>query len=370
MNYLLQQTDLTLKRIKQLTPQNIDTKEFLRNVLDQQLENLSDNVSLGIPVIGKKELYSSARFAVEDIDAPEKLLSEFQEGIPQVLGVIEWLLRPSFPLKGGYFDHPSSGPWVELSNDLVVDIEKAICRLDIQINNYSPFQIGTGFVVGKDAQNRALIMTNMHVIEGAQQLGWLNSAFVTLGCAFERYSLTSTDKLYPLLNLYEKHSSYDLALVYLQLEDAENIASRTNILNLSTLPPDSINGIKIGVIGHPYFDSRLDPFPKYYGFGDEFGIKRFSPGELKELNNREWHQQLIEIMVHDAATLSGSSGSCIFDLQTKSVLGLHFGGWQMPNKTLVSTLSGDIYAQLFYDNGAVPLWKLVNEPILKEANYN
>lgn len=111
-----------------------------------------------------------------------------------------------------------------------------------------------------------------------------------------------------------------------------------------------------------------DHFPKYFGFGSDFGVKRFSPGEIRVLENRDWRGSNTEVVLHDATTLSGSSGSCIINLTNLHVVALHFGGWPMPER-LIKIHDTDLLAQLFYHNGAVPLWKLLDDPLLKEVDF-
>jgi V8-like Glu-specific endopeptidase len=59
-----------------------------------------------------------------------------------------------------------------------------------------------------------------------------------------------------------------------------------------------------------------------------------------------------DVLFHDASTLGGNSGSCVVDLDTGQVLGLHFGG------------------QYMHYNVAVALWRLVDDPLLARAGVN
>ena len=54
----------------------------------------------------------------------------------------------------------------------------------------------------------------------------------------------------------------------------------------------------------------------------------------------------------DASTLGGNSGSAVIDYDKGLVVGLHFGGRYLEG------------------NNAVPLWKLVDDPLLKKAKVN
>jgi endonuclease G len=139
-------------------------------------------------------------------------------------------------------------------------------------------------------------------------------------------------------------------------------------LPIESSQPIEVDSLTIAVIGHPWFDSRLDPFPKWFGFGEEFGIKRFSPGRLRELGVRVWRDHRVLTLLHDATTLSGSSGSCILDLESMRVLGLHFGGWPI-EKRQIRTIAGSFAAQLFEANGAVPLWNLSRDRFCADVSF-
>jgi len=59
-----------------------------------------------------------------------------------------------------------------------------------------------------------------------------------------------------------------------------------------------------------------------------------------------------DVMFHDASTLGGNSGSCVVDLDSNQVIGLHFAGKYMQY------------------NEAVALWRLVDDPLLRDAGVN
>ena len=59
-----------------------------------------------------------------------------------------------------------------------------------------------------------------------------------------------------------------------------------------------------------------------------------------------------DVVFHDASTLGGNSGSCVVDLDTGQVIGLHYGG------------------QYMHYNVAVALWRLVDDPLLARAGVN
>jgi len=352
-----------LARIRALVPDS-DFKGYVRTVLDRRISEASDDQSMGIAACGllsSQKLLASARYSAENLDSVEKVLSR-PEGIVD-LGTIEWCLRPALPIISGKISPPTSPPWNDLKVDEIAYAAYRNCRIDLGISNREPFHLGSGFVVGSCKADTYLIMTNAHVVREAVRLGWPTEKGLELFSDFERVSVEESGPLYRLRGAYVIHDRYDLAVLYLSASDELEFLD-LNELHLTAEAPDPTVGAKIGVVGHPHFDSRRDPFPQHFGFGDEYGIKRFSPGLIRVVEERRWMERDVEVFLHDASTLSGSSGSCILNLKTKDVLGLHFGGWPFPKRG-VRTSSGDQLAQLFEANGAVPLWKLARDPIFE-----
>jgi ribosomal protein L39E len=276
-------------------------------------------------------------------------------------------LRPAFLLKNGLFESPTSGPWQQLKPDIVETPAKSVCRIDLCMDGYTPIHLGTGFVIGTNTDNQFVLMTNAHVIDGAKRYGWPSQEGTSLACNFVEDTVETSEQLLSLTNKCHIHPQYDLALVYLSSEQLEATGTFLTPLVIAEKPPDPILELEMGVIGHPSFDSNRDPFPKYFGFGDEFGVKRFSPGFIRNIEKRNWRSQEVEVFLHDATTLSGSSGSCILDLKRMNVVGLHFGGWPM-QKQKMEIGDRDVIAQLFHANGAVPLWTVINDPILQQVS--
>ncbi len=196
--------------------------------------------------------------------------------------------------------------------------------------------------------------------------GWTSQEIFNLACDLTRETGGVSDRLFPLEAVYHIHPHYDLALVYLSREQLESTGVYLTPLKIAEKSPDNTFELEVGVIGHPSFDSNRDPFPKYFGFGNEFGVKRFSPGLIRGMENRNWLSQDVEVFLHDATTLSGSSGSCILDLKNMNVVGLHFGGWPMQRQKM-EIADKDVMAQLFHTNGAVPLWLLGKDPLLQQV---
>jgi len=339
-------------RLRSLVPDGADARDYLAGLLDEAL-TAAEPPAMGV-VAGRARRTSaqelaSARFAVELLDEPEALAAK-PEGIVD-LGVCEWLLRPALLLDDQPCRMPTAGPWQALPADVPDRVARSVGRIDL-LMPFGPVQVGTAWVAGADGDGRPVLVTNAHVVEEAIRLGW---PATPVGWDPARHAGAGPPAHEPVAVDHRIHPRHDLALLFLEAP-VDRPA-----LTIATGPADQSQ--PFGVIGHPSFDSRFDPFPRVFGFGDLFGVKRFSPGYLRGVETRQWRATTVPTVLHDASTLSGSSGSCVLDLRDGRVFGLHFGGWpQAPRQ--VRTGGQEMLAQLFFDNGAVPLWLLAGDPIL------
>lgn len=368
MDELLPKVERQIERLRALVPPDKDFRRFLADAVDQQISSVSPDTPLGIvppSILSKTKILASARIAVELVENTAQLASK-PEGIVD-LGVIEWLLRPAMPLKDGRLEGVTSGPWKQLSSAAVEAQSSSVCRIDVVIDGSDPIHLGTGFVAGGDSATKFIILTNAHVIEEAVRVGWPTNRRVVLACDFARFDVNSGGELFELTEKYTIHPSYDLAAIYLNPATGPG-GEPFRPMTIAALAPEELLEKMIGVIGHPAFDSRLDPFPAFFGFGNEFGVKRFSPGFIRSLTTREWRGHDVRVLLHDATTLSGSSGSCVIDLEAMKVIGLHFGGWPMRRRA-IKRASTEFLAELFESNGAVPLWTLKDDPFTRSLSF-
>jgi len=76
---------------------------------------------------------------------------------------------------------------------------------------------------------------------------------------------------------------------------------------------------KVAIIGYPAEDSRNGAEDQARIFANIFDVKRLAPGEITNVNGGF-------VFTHDCTTLGGNSGSPVIDIETGSVVGLHFAG--------------------------------------------
>lgn len=365
-----QQVALAIERLKALVPTGTPgVRDYLLDLIEvRRTEALGPNgQAQGIAALVDdiQRRLGTAQIVVEALDDPERIL-RMPEGIP-ALGVLEWLLRPALPLRGDDLEPPASGPWCGLSADVARTPARSVCRIDLAITGAEPFQLGSGFVAGRDDAGRLLVMTNAHVAREALSQGWRSVHGLEARCDFGK-SLMELHDAWVAVESCSIHPAHDLALLALAGDHLTNGEEVPPALTVGCAPPEPTLGRTIGVLGHPSFDSRRDPFPKLYGFGDAFGVKRFSPGHIRAVERRPWGPAEVDVVLHDAATLSGSSGSCVLDLASGVVLALHFGGWPLSAQQ-VQVGGQQMIARLFEANGGVPLWQLRQDPVLAGVRF-
>lgn len=83
---------------------------------------------------------------------------------------------------------------------------------------------------------------------------------------------------------------------------------------------DAAPRLQVAVVGYPARDSRNDAGVMQSIFGDIYDVKRFAPGEVVGVPKDQWY------LTHDCSTLGGNSGSAVLSIETREVVGLHFGG--------------------------------------------
>jgi hypothetical protein len=124
--------------------------------------------------------------------------------------------------------------------------------------------------------------------------------------------------------------------------------------------PGPLEGRNVYVLGYPAPDYRNDAATLRSIFGQRYFVKRLQPGAamappagaIIPMGPCSSGAEPDDVMFHDASTLGGNSGSCVVDLDTNQVIGLHFAG---------------LYMQY---NEAVALWRLVDDPLLTDAGVN
>ncbi len=105
-----------------------------------------------------------------------------------------------------------------------------------------------------------------------------------------------------------------------QGEDGEGAPAPIDLMTREEIDEQGI-GSWVAVIGYPAHDSRNDLADQQRIFDGIYNVKRLAPGQVTQLAGED-------LLLHDATTLGGNSGSVIVDLVSGKAAGLHFGGIQ------------------------------------------
>jgi V8-like Glu-specific endopeptidase len=266
--------------------------------------------------------------------------------------VIRFTARPAIVMRRRRFAPPPP-PWEELDDyrDRIETTALSVGRIEIEGRPKAGYA-GTGFLVADD-----VLMTNCHVAREFCALGpeerWVFNPGLTPTVDFVDDPDTDDPVALSIVETIGIHDRLDLALLRVERESDGEVKP---LVVASEPPPDDENR-KVYVLGYPAPDTRSDPVVMRLVFGDVYSIKRLQPGAVISLPTGSairWppcsdKTEDADVFSHDASTLGGNSGSCVVDLETNLVVGLHFAGY---------------YTKY---NQAVALWKLADDPLLEGA---
>jgi endonuclease G len=237
--------------------------------------------------------------------------------------------RPSMLIKDGTYLEPDSQSGEVLRTIRSFDrakIDRVIAstgRIEFANVPNVPY-VGTGWVVERRGDNSATVVTNRHVaLEFARADG---------RGGYHLNTLPNYDEYAVNIDMLEEHGitrNWEIPLVRVLfiagandpdialIEVANETVARVEPITLSSRKVTK--DTRLGVVGYPAYDSRSDPEDVARYFGDIFNVKRFAFGNVTGVNPRSQ-------FTHDATTLGGNSGSCVFDRDTGEAVGLHFAG--------------------------------------------
>lgn len=235
--------------------------------------------------------------------------------------------RPALIVQNGDFEEPPA-EWAVLAErrEVLREILPSVGRIERASGSAQIF--GTGFMVAD-----GVLMTNAHVAAF-----FTANTNVTTPARVDfsaEHDVAATNRV-EIADVIAVHSRYDLALLRLA-------ASGPPPLKLSAIAPRTIDDGNVAAIGYP---TRERPPADLTPFHDIFNVKRLQPGKSTGLKSRPGKPQHLG---HDCSTLGGNSGSCIVDLDTGLIIGLHTGGDQA--------------------NLAVPFWLIAIDNMLRNLNW-
>lgn len=288
----------------------------------------------------QRELMEVARRALTRIRKEGRGAVLDEEEVIGLEAIILLVGRPALLIENGVFEAPPP-EWQVLEQERA-DIERILQSVGrIEVEGHPWFDwLGTGFLVAPD-----VIMTNRHVAQefcvrqGTNRWtfeplikSWIDYVEEYRTPKVAEYELTS------VLGIVDSPGP-DLALFRVARTGSHN----PEHLVLASKPPSDLRSHRVYVVGYPAWDAyRNDPEEMRRIFANIYGVKRLQPGEILGLASAQTFE-------HDCSTLGGNSGSCVVDLETHQVLGLHFRGRYRES------------------NEAVALWTLTDHRLLRDA---
>jgi hypothetical protein len=277
--------------------------------------------------------------------------------------IIRFTARPAILIKNGDFDDPVV-PWQDLMEHKqgILNTAGSVGRVQVQGLPDVPYG-GTGFLVAPD-----VVMTNCHVarifcaLSGNGKWDFLGG--VTASVDFVENPDADPPREFPVTEVIGIHDRVDLAMLRIDPENGSDGAEPPDPLPLASEEPEELDGgsnRRVLLLGYPARDSgRNDPTVMRQIFGDIYDVKRLQPGELLDpvgddlIAGPPCSQNTVvdDVIYHDSSTLGGNSGSCVVDLESNQVIGLHYAG---------------LYTRF---NQGIALWKLTDDPLLTGAGAN
>lgn len=252
--------------------------------------------------------------------------------------------RPALLVQDDDFGAPPD-EWAHLEQKrpMLRAILPSIGRIELRNHHTYPW-VGTGFLVGD-----GLLMTNRHVAEVfAVKAGasWKFTSGVTARVDYKEEYQRDVSREFKVTQILGIHQKYDLALLKVAMKSSGTRSPAP--LPIASSKPKATKDGDVVVVGYPAYDSRNGHTEMLEIFKNIFNVKRLQPGKSTGVK-KDGAQS---ILGHDCSTLGGNSGSCVIDLESGKVIGLHFGG------------------QYLVGNVSVPLWAMTKDPMLKKQKVN
>lgn len=260
---------------------------------------------------------AAARTAVQKIrrDGPQADLTRLE--LAGTEAIVELFGRPAILVQDGHFLSPPH-PWEKLTEqrEAIEATLRSVGRIEIDGHPALDW-VGTGFLVGED-----VVITNKHVAkEFATQSAdsqWLFESNMVPRMDFAEELGDSRPREFQITELIGVSDAFDMA--FLRAEKTGEAGELPPPLPMASAEALQ-EGREVYVIGYPASDSRRnDPEEQRRIFANIFDVKRLQPGKISGV------EPSASLFKHDCSTLGGNSGSCVVDLETHTIVGLHFSG--------------------------------------------
>lgn len=342
-------TDL-IRAVNEMVPNLADVHDQMRDQFRHLRGSTSSRAMFGVWIDGADPVEAERRVA-RLLAAARSAAAKIQAGAPEASlddeerngaeAIVSLVGRPPLLVQRGRFAPPPP-TWsiLEAHRTAIQANLPSVGRVEVP-GDGAPRGIGTGFVVGD-----GVLMTNRHVArrfcaadgEGVWRLNAGSRGQVDF---LEEHERTASHD-FRVTDVVGVHPRHDLALLRLAPQSTRG-RPQPRPLPLATSRGDVAMGREVYVVGYPAFDARNPVEEMYTLFAGIFAVKRLQPGKVLGFLEEE------AVLLHDSSTLGGNSGSCVVDLHTHQVIGLHFRG------------------EYLECNHAVALWALRDDKLLRDA---
>jgi len=306
-----------------------DLGESLENALDTEVRSRAitfGGEALPRPLDGPRSRVAVARLVEMGVLAAEKAAADPAVFLrPEEEAALEAVVRlrdrPALLIRQDSFPTPPER-WTKLDTQFRADISGRIPCVG-RIEERPAEMVGTGFMVAED-----LVMTNKHVVGLFADPPPTNGPWVILRSRrpvidFKVEHGEAGKRVFAITEVVDVHPKLDIALVRIDKKAIEPAgALPPPPVQLASQGPDTSQRLDLYAVGYPWTDNENVTPPAvldaiYEGI---LKVKRLQPGEFGAMFEG------YNAFSHDCSTLGGNSGSCIVDIQTNRVIGLHFQG--------------------------------------------
>ncbi len=238
-------------------------------------------------------------------------------GRGQLEAIVLAIIRPPLLVQGGTFVRPADMvPKVKaivdgLKADKIDPVIARTARVELGNLPGKPF-VGTGWIVRKLTDTKAIMVTNRHVAEEFARADGRGAYYFKTLPNYRDYEANvdfleehqgTANRQAPVIKVVfmAGSNSADIALLEVEGDELRGLDE----IKLCAVKPKV--GAPIGVVGYPAYDSRSDPEDVAAYFGDIFDVKRFAFGDVTTVSDS------LPEFTHDATTLGGNSGSVVID---------------------------------------------------------
>jgi V8-like Glu-specific endopeptidase len=306
----------------------------------RRAEHYSRALTHGLPIFAEGFRALHTWYTAQGETLPQQLAQPSRGLLPASPWTAWTVSRPVLRIAEGHFARaPFTWEILEEKRSEIERVLMSVGRIDAYQNGQRAM-VGSCFVVAPNVIITASFVAKLFC--EAQGDGWvIKPGFApTVNFHEDPDAVPTAD--HAIVEVIDVHPTADIALLKLAPTQLEALPEP---LSLLSVPDEELVGRRVYVAGYPAYDARADAGVIKQLFENIWQVKRLQPGEILGVPATEGR------FSHDCFTLGGNAGSCVVDVITNRVLGLHLGGRYLPEQQAKA-------------NFALALWTLRNDPLL------